>query len=175
MIYQWGVAAFRREERNITTLPTCSNRLLILLSSACWLIELLCDTLSAMTRADLVGTTLKGTETFVSKITATNYCSWAPRSIRASHRYVSIASVTAVPSALEEDGRCTCANLGRHVIKSRKIRFSLKSIYQPLEVICALRLLIPWIPHKSPCKARHEDIGLSQWQTWTLNIQDCRK
>ena len=31
-------------------------------------IELLCGTSSAMTRADLVGTTLKGTVTFVSRI-----------------------------------------------------------------------------------------------------------
>lgn len=43
------------------------------------LIESLCDTSSAMTRADLVGTTSKDTETFVSKITATNCCSWALR------------------------------------------------------------------------------------------------
>ncbi|KAA8576981.1 hypothetical protein EYC84_007006 [Monilinia fructicola] len=74
----------------------------------------------------ITGTTPKDTET-----------------IRDSHQYISIASVAAVPFALEEDCRCTCANLGRHVIKSRKIKFSLKSIYQPLEVICVLRFLIP--------------------------------
>lgn len=175
MIYQSEVAAFQERETESARAQQHESQLISHFVTNILLIELLCDTLSAMTRADLVGTTPKDTETFVSKITATNYCSWALRSIRDSHQYISIASVAAVPFALEEDCRCTCANLGRHVIKSRKIKFSLKSIYQPLEVICVLRFLIPQSSTNHCARLVTRANILSQWQTWTLNIQDCRK